>query len=150
MKSLLICLMVFSSKPNPRIQKSNIIINKTRDLSNSELDSDLRKGYDERYDNPIKNSSVFEDDENKNSSLEKSGIWKSKIPAYINFIKCNALKKIMPLQKKIYEFLNFHNLKDMKGSTHSCLSLFEKGMKMKSSMLLTGLVLISCFSWPAN
>ena len=37
----------------------------------------------------------------------------------------------------------------MKGSTHSCLSLFEKGMKMKSSMLLTGLVLISCFSWPA-
>ena len=40
---------------------------------------------------------------NKNSSLVKSGIWKSKIPAYINFVKCNTLKKIMPLQKKIYE-----------------------------------------------
>ena len=40
---------------------------------------------------------------NKSSSLEKSGIWKNKIPAYMNFLKNNALKKIMPLQKKIYE-----------------------------------------------
>ena len=40
---------------------------------------------------------------NKSSSLEKSGIWKNKIPAYMNFLKNNALKKIMPLQRKIYE-----------------------------------------------
>ncbi len=40
---------------------------------------------------------------NKISSLEKAGIWENKIPAYMNFIKSNALKKIMPLQKKIYE-----------------------------------------------
>ena len=30
---------------------------------------------------------------NKNSSLEKAGIWRSKMPAYINFIKKNTLKK---------------------------------------------------------
>ena len=30
---------------------------------------------------------------NTNSSLEKAGIWKSKIPAYVNFIKKNTLKK---------------------------------------------------------
>jgi DNA polymerase III delta subunit len=40
---------------------------------------------------------------NTNSSLEKAGIWKSKIPAYVNFIKKNTLKKMMPLQKKVYE-----------------------------------------------
>ena len=40
---------------------------------------------------------------NTNSSLEKAGIWKSKMPAYINFIKKNTLKKMMPLQKKVYE-----------------------------------------------
>ena len=40
---------------------------------------------------------------NKNSSLEKAGIWRSKMPAYINFIKKNTLKKMMPLQKKVYE-----------------------------------------------
>lgn len=41
--------------------------------------------------------------QNKNAALEKAGIWKSKIPAYINFIRKNTLKKLMPLQKKIYE-----------------------------------------------
>ena len=40
---------------------------------------------------------------NTNSSLEKAGIWKSKIPAYVNFIKKNTLKKMMPLQKRVYE-----------------------------------------------
>ena len=40
---------------------------------------------------------------NTSSSLEKAGIWKSKIPAYVNFIKKNTLKKMMPLQKKVYE-----------------------------------------------
>ena len=40
---------------------------------------------------------------NKNTSLEKAGIWKNKIPAYMNFIKKNTLKKMMPLQKKVYE-----------------------------------------------
>ena len=40
---------------------------------------------------------------NKNSSLEKAGIWRSKMPAYINFIKKNTLKKMIPLQKKVYE-----------------------------------------------
>jgi len=41
--------------------------------------------------------------QNKNTSLEKAGIWKNKIPAYMNFIKKNTLKKMMPLQKKVYE-----------------------------------------------
>ncbi len=41
--------------------------------------------------------------QNKNASLEKAGIWKNKIPAYMNFIKKNTLKKMMPLQKKVYE-----------------------------------------------
>ena len=40
---------------------------------------------------------------NTNSSLEKAGIWKSKIPAYDNFMKKNTLKKMMPLQKKVYK-----------------------------------------------
>ena len=41
--------------------------------------------------------------QNKNAAFEKAGIWKSKIPAYLNFIKKNTLKKLMPHQKKIYE-----------------------------------------------
>ncbi len=40
---------------------------------------------------------------NKKSSLESSGIWRNKIPTYLGFIKKNTLKKIIPLQKKIYE-----------------------------------------------
>ncbi len=40
---------------------------------------------------------------NKNTGLEKAGIWANKIPAYINFIKQHTLKKMMPLQKKVYE-----------------------------------------------
>ena len=103
MKSLLICLMVFSSKPNPRIQKSNIIINKTRDLSNSELDSDLRKGYDERYDNPIKNSSVFKDDENSIYSIDRNYRIK-------NTLKTLELLNSQIITSKIYQpdnpFLN--------------------------------------------
>ncbi len=37
------------------------------------------------------------------SGLADAGIWNSKIPPYINFIKKNSLRKIIPLQKKIYE-----------------------------------------------
>ena len=40
---------------------------------------------------------------NKQSSLESSGIWKNKVPIYLEFLKKNTLKKIIPLQKKIYE-----------------------------------------------
>ena len=36
-------------------------------------------------------------------SLEKAGIWRNKIPNYLNFIKSNPLKKMIPLQKRIYE-----------------------------------------------
>ena len=38
-----------------------------------------------------------------NISLEKAGIWKNKIPNYLNFIKKNPLKKMLVLQKKVYE-----------------------------------------------
>lgn len=37
------------------------------------------------------------------SGLADAGIWNSKIPSYMNFIKKNSLRKIIPLQKKIYE-----------------------------------------------
>ena len=40
--------------------------------------------------------------QNKNN-LEKAGIWRNKIPNYLNFMKHNSLKKIVPLQKKIFE-----------------------------------------------
>ena len=36
-------------------------------------------------------------------SLEKAGVWRNKISNYQNFIKQNPLKKMIPLQKKIYE-----------------------------------------------
>ena len=36
-------------------------------------------------------------------NLEKVGIWKNKIPLYLNFIKQNPLKKLLKLQKKVYE-----------------------------------------------
>ena len=38
-----------------------------------------------------------------NVNLEKAGIWKNKIPNYMNFIKKNPLKKMLLLQKKVYE-----------------------------------------------
>ena len=40
--------------------------------------------------------------QNKNN-LEKAGIWRNKIPNYLNFMKHNSLKEIVPLQKKIFE-----------------------------------------------
>ena len=40
--------------------------------------------------------------QNKNN-LEKTGIWRNKIPNYLNFMKHNSLKKIVPLQKKIFQ-----------------------------------------------
>jgi DNA polymerase III delta subunit len=40
--------------------------------------------------------------QNKNN-LEKAGIWRNKIPYYLNFMKYNSLKKIVPLQKKIFQ-----------------------------------------------
>jgi DNA polymerase III delta subunit len=40
--------------------------------------------------------------QNKNN-LEKAGIWRNKIPNYLNFMKHNSLKKIVPLQKKIFQ-----------------------------------------------
>ena len=35
--------------------------------------------------------------------MEKAGIWKNKIPNYLNFIKKNPPKKMLVLQKKVYE-----------------------------------------------
>jgi len=40
---------------------------------------------------------------NKKASLKNAGIWDSKIPTYMSFVKQNTLKKMMPLQKKVYE-----------------------------------------------
>tara|TARA_B100000925_G_scaffold214891_1_gene164173 strand:+ start:4621 stop:5598 length:978 start_codon:yes stop_codon:yes gene_type:complete len=40
---------------------------------------------------------------NIQSGLESAGIWSSKIPSYMSFIKKNSLRQIIPLQKKIYE-----------------------------------------------
>ena len=40
--------------------------------------------------------------QNKKLSLEKLGVWKSKIPGYKKFITKSDIKKLMPLQKKIY------------------------------------------------
>ena len=38
-----------------------------------------------------------------NINLEKAGIWKNKIPKYLNFMKKKSLKKMLLLQKKVYE-----------------------------------------------
>ena len=38
-----------------------------------------------------------------NINLEKVGIWKNKVPLYLNFIKQSPLKKMLKLQKKVYE-----------------------------------------------
>ena len=35
--------------------------------------------------------------------LENAGIWSNKISSYTTFIRSNSLKKIIPLQKKVYE-----------------------------------------------
>ena len=40
--------------------------------------------------------------QNKKLSLEKLGVWKTKIPGYKKFITKSNIKKLMPLQKKIY------------------------------------------------
>ena len=40
---------------------------------------------------------------NVKSGLEDAGIWSSKIPSYMSFIKKNSLRKIISLQKKVYE-----------------------------------------------
>ena len=40
--------------------------------------------------------------QNKKLSLEKLGVWKTKIPGYKKFITKSDIKKLMPLQKKIY------------------------------------------------
>ncbi len=40
--------------------------------------------------------------QNKKLSLEKLGVWKTKIPRYKKFITKSDIKKLMPLQKKIY------------------------------------------------
>ena len=42
-------------------------------------------------------------DINKKTGLKNAGIWDSKIPTYMRFIKQSTLKKMMPLQKKVYE-----------------------------------------------
>ena len=45
----------------------------------------------------------FHQNINKETSLKNAGIWDSKIPTYMSFIKQSTLKKMMPLQKKVYE-----------------------------------------------
>ncbi len=40
--------------------------------------------------------------QNKKLSLEKLGVWNSKLPGYKKFIEKNNITKLMPLQKKIY------------------------------------------------
>ena len=40
---------------------------------------------------------------NREKGLSNAGIWQSKISSYKHFVKNISLKKIMPLQKKVYE-----------------------------------------------
>ena len=40
---------------------------------------------------------------NREKGLRNAGIWQSKISSYKHFVKNISLKKIMPLQKKVYE-----------------------------------------------
>ena len=51
----------------------------------------------------VTSSTIAKQNTNPKLSLEKSGIWSSKIASYMNFIKFHSLQKLISLQKNVYE-----------------------------------------------
>lgn len=51
----------------------------------------------------VNNSTVAKQNLKPQISLQKSGVWSSKISLYINFMKVHSLQKLISLQKNIYE-----------------------------------------------
>lgn len=51
----------------------------------------------------VNNSTIAKQNNNPKASLEKSGIWSSKISNYMNFIKYHPINKLISLQKNVYE-----------------------------------------------
>jgi DNA polymerase-3 subunit delta len=51
----------------------------------------------------VNNSTVAKQNLKPQISLQKSGVWSSKISLYINFMKVHSLQKLIRLQKNIYE-----------------------------------------------
>ena len=51
----------------------------------------------------ITSSAIAKQNTNPKLSLEKSGIWNSKIASYMNFIKFHSLQKLISMQKNVYE-----------------------------------------------
>ena len=51
----------------------------------------------------VTSSTIAKQNTNPKLSLEKSGIWSSKIASYMNFIKFHSLQKLILLQKNVYE-----------------------------------------------
>ena len=51
----------------------------------------------------VTSSAIAKQNTNPKLSLEKSGIWSSKIASYMNFIKFHSLQKLISLQKNVYE-----------------------------------------------
>jgi len=51
----------------------------------------------------VTSSAIAKQNENPKLSLEKSGIWSSKIASYMKFIKFHSLQKLISLQKNVYE-----------------------------------------------
>ena len=51
----------------------------------------------------VTSSTIAKQNTNPKLSLEKSGIWSSKIASYMNFIEFHSLQKLISLQKNGYE-----------------------------------------------
>lgn len=51
----------------------------------------------------VTSSAIAKQNTNPRLSLEKSGIWSSKISSYMNFIKFHSLQKLISMQKNVYE-----------------------------------------------
>jgi DNA polymerase-3 subunit delta len=51
----------------------------------------------------VNNSTIAKQNNNPKASLEKSGIWSSKISNYMKFIKYHPINKLISLQKNVYE-----------------------------------------------
>ena len=51
----------------------------------------------------VTSSAIAKQNTNPKLSLEKSGIWSSKIASYMNFIRFHSLQKLISLQKNVYE-----------------------------------------------
>ena len=51
----------------------------------------------------VTSSAIAKQNTNPKLSLEKSGIWSSKIASYMNFIQFHSLQKLISLQKNVYE-----------------------------------------------